>query len=424
MSEEATTLQGNPTVGAMTAPPVGGMGDLSTTDKVIIRGPSSVETKPKQTKFSLPHLASRIFGVPLAVSAARLQTLLTVLTPRFLGQELGEAEAPPPHDSVESDGAIAIIPIVGTLVKRGTPGASFSDLSYDEIQASFMKALNDPAISAIVFDIDSPGGEVSGMLDLSDAIFKARGTKPIIAVANELAASAAYAIASAADTIVVPRTGMVGSVGVLAVHVDVSAMDKMDGLKFTTIKAGARKDDGNPHEPLSEEAHTIIQAEVDRIYGLFTELVARNRGMEVAAVRKTEAGVFSGEEAIAVGFADEVGTLASAIAGALSDRADRLRAEAQQAEIRAAVQVATSRNIEIAKLCQLAGLPQVTAEFQERGLTAEQAKEELLHLRRRAQRDMDVEIQSQVLLGTTRASAILESPEAIFKRRQGKVLGR
>jgi ClpP class serine protease len=129
--------------------------------------------------------------------------------------------------------------------------------SYDSIREEFQAALADPSVGAIVFDIDSPGGEVSGCFDLVDEIFNARGIKPISAIVNEMAYSAAYAIASAADKVILPRTGGVGSVGVICVHMDQSQYDANVGVKFTPIFAGSHKGDFTPHAPLSTSALTI-----------------------------------------------------------------------------------------------------------------------------------------------------------------------
>jgi signal peptide peptidase SppA len=365
----------------------------------------------------LPHLAARIFGVPLAVMPAKLQTMLTIVGPRFLGLDMGPVDsATSSHDKPPSIDGIAIIPVVGTLVKRAMPGDSTSDLTYDEIQASFLSSLNDPSISAIILDIDSPGGEVNGMLDLADAIFQARGTKPIVAVANELAASAAYAIASAADSVLIPRTGMVGSVGVLAVHMDMSGFDAKEGFKFTTIAAGARKTDGDPHAPLSPDAQAVIKAEVDRIYSLFTETVARNRKMSVDAVRKTEAGLFSGEQAVAVGFADDIGTISSALTGLLRERAQAVRATQDRQDIQAVVKGVQDRFIQIAKLCQLAGHPDSIVRFLEQGFTTEQAGAELLRLR--TQKEEQV-ITSHILPTTTATRRPAFDTAAVYGRLRG-----
>ena len=126
--------------------------------------------------------------------------------------------------------------------------------------------------------------------------------------------SAAYAIASVADRLTVTRTGEVGSVGVVAVHIDESGADAMAGLKWTLIHAGARKTDGNPHEPLSPRATADIQADVDALYDELVAVVAANRGLSAEAVRATEAAIYRGEKAVRAGLADRVGTVAQAIA--------------------------------------------------------------------------------------------------------------
>ena len=164
-----------------------------------------------------------------------------------------------------------------------------------------------------MLDIDSPGGEAGGAFDLADQIVAARQVKPIWAVANDDAFSAAYAIASAAARVYVTRTGGVGSVGVIALHVDQSQRDAMNGLRYTAVYAGDRKNDMSPHAPLSTDAAQALQAEVDRLYGLFVSTVAANRNLSVQDVQDTEAGLYFAQDAIDVGLADVVGTLDDAL---------------------------------------------------------------------------------------------------------------
>ena len=114
-----------------------------------------------------------------------------------------------------------------------------------------------------MLDIDSGGGEVSGCFDIVDAIYNARGEKPIWAVLSESAYSAAYAIASACDKIIVPRTGGTGSVGVICAHVDFSKALSKEGITVTMIHYGDRKADGSEYVPLSSEALKRFQADVD-----------------------------------------------------------------------------------------------------------------------------------------------------------------
>jgi len=152
---------------------------------------------------------------------------------------------------------------------------------------------------------------VSGCFELADRIYAARGTKPIEAVANDSAFSAAYAIASACDRITLPNSGGVGSIGVVATHVDVSRYEDRIGITYTNVIAGDKKADYSPHAPLSESARAELQAEVDRLAGIFVGTVARNRGIDADAVRALQAGCLFGPAAIAAGLADYIGTVES-----------------------------------------------------------------------------------------------------------------
>ena len=157
-------------------------------------------------------------------------------------------------------GPVAVIQVEGTLVQKlGTLRPYSGMTGYDGIRQNFLEALSDPAVEAIVLDIDSPGGEVAGCFDLVDTIYAARGEKPIWSVLSESAYSAGYAIASAADRIVVPRTGGTGSIGVISMHVDWSQALTEAGVKVTFITYGERKADGHPEIPLS----TRFQADID-----------------------------------------------------------------------------------------------------------------------------------------------------------------
>ena len=267
----------------------------------------------------LPHIASRVLDTPLVIGQAKLEAILAVIGPRI------GVEAPAPA-VMNGDGrrrgvnlvtpeGIAVIPVFGTLVKRaGAIEAASGLTSYGHLEDRIMDAATDPAVRAVLLDIDSPGGEAAGVFDLSDLVFEARSLKPVWAVADEEAFSGAYAIASAAERLIVPRTGGLGSIGVVAVHVDRSARDAMEGFRTTTVYAGARKNDFNPHETLKDGARQTLQIEVDRVYALFVDTVARNRGLTADAVRATEARLFFGEDAVRAGLADEVGTLRDALA--------------------------------------------------------------------------------------------------------------
>lgn len=268
--------------------------------------------------FDLPHVASRIFGTPLAVAKPKVDAIIAAIGSR-LGVRV-EAQGGPFEKktrkgiSVTQDG-IACIEVLGTLVRRLGPLDAESGMSsYGQIGSEFEKALGDHEVRGIVLLVDSPGGEVGGLFQLVSKLKLARGQKPVYAVAEDDAYSAAYAIASSAERIYVsPHTGGVGSVGVVALHVDQSRYDSKRGLSFEYVYAGAKKVDGNPHEPLSDGARSDLQAEVDRLYDLFVTTVSENRNVDAASIRATEAGLYSGDKAIAEGLADKVGGVEQAI---------------------------------------------------------------------------------------------------------------
>lgn len=208
----------------------------------------------------------------------------------------------------------ALIPIMGPLFQRDNLWSWFFDgSSYEGIGLAFNDALENSDVKTIIFEIDSPGGVVSGVFDLVDEISTARGKKEIIAVINEKAYSAAYAIASAAHKIYIPRTGGAGSIGVIALHADYSKLEEKIGVKYTPIFNGERKNDFTPHEPLSNEAYKVIKAKVDEIAGIFHKTVAKNRGLGVKAIKSMEAGIFQGKKAVDIGLADGIKTFTNVI---------------------------------------------------------------------------------------------------------------
>lgn len=270
--------------------------------------------------FALPRLAARIFSTPLMIQPDKLEAILTVIGPRLQGGETPQFQSAdgrqvgPARVRFTADG-IAVIPVLGTLVMSAGGVVPDSGLtSYGQIEEALDEAVADPMVRGILLEIDSPGGEVSGAFDLVDRILAARATKPVWAIANEMALSAAYAIASAAERVLLPRTARVGSIGVVAVHVDRSARDQEQGFAYSFIFAGEKKIDGNPHEPLSDRARADIQFDIDAVMDVFVAAVARGRGMQEPAVRATDAGIFPGRAAVDAGIADGVGSFRAALA--------------------------------------------------------------------------------------------------------------
>lgn len=255
------------------------------------------------------HLASRLFGTPLLIARSKLDVILAVLGPR-LGLLESEAKAalPPARSAASSfPVGIAVIPVHGTLVRRSLGVDAASGLtSYSEIGTRLEAALADPQVAGILLDIDSPGGEAGGVFELADQIRAANELKPVWAHANDSAYSAAYAIGSAASRLTLSQTGGVGSIGVIALHVDQSVKDAKDGIAYTAIYAGSHKNDFSPHAPLSPEAAITLQAEVDRLHAIFVEHVAQGRGISPDAIRGLEAGLVFGDAAVTAGLADAV----------------------------------------------------------------------------------------------------------------------
>ncbi len=263
--------------------------------------------------------ASLLTGRPWAIAPSRLEALLAsaaaLSTTADLPPWLDAASRSQAYTVTES--GIAVVSVLGPLVARGDWLTSLLGASdYGAVAEALSNAADDPAVRGILLEMDSPGGEVGGLFDAVDTIgaIRQRSAKPLWAVASEAALSAAYAVASAADRVYVTRTGEVGSVGVVAVHLDESGADAMAGLKWTLIHAGACKTEGNPHQPLSPQASADIQADVDHLYDQLVAVVAGNRGLSIDAVRATEAAIYRGEKAVEAGLADRVGTVAQAIA--------------------------------------------------------------------------------------------------------------
>jgi signal peptide peptidase SppA len=257
----------------------------------------------------LPHLAGRLIGTPLLLARAKLDVLLAVLGERIGAPQVSVAAFEPViAPSVRTQASIAVIPVFGTLVRRTHGLEAASGLtSYAELSARLQAATVDPAIRGILLEIDSPGGEAGGVFELAEQVRALAQLKPVWAVVVDSALSAAYAIAAAAHRVVVTRTAGVGSIGVIAMHVDQSTRDAQQGYRYTPVLAGAYKADLSPHAALAPEALTRLQREVDRLHDLFVDHVALMRGLDANAIRATEAGLYFADDAVRVGLADAVG---------------------------------------------------------------------------------------------------------------------
>jgi capsid assembly protease len=286
---------------------------------------------------SLPHVFGRVFNTPLAMPPARLEPLIAGLRAASLQRgsliiQAMDQEPPPPPVPVAKEGivwdyrtarqgyvvspkGVAWVPVRGVLTKReGEVSADSHELeSYARVGNRMRAAASNSQVRGIMLDVDSVGGEIGGLFELARDIRTIRTIKPVWAIANDDALSAGYALASSASRVWTTSVGGLGSIGVVAMHTDQSAFDAARGLTYTYIFAGAHKVDGNSHEPLSDAARESTQAEVNRIFGMFAEMVAATRGISVSKVQGFEAEVFFGQEAVGIGLADQVGTFAEAV---------------------------------------------------------------------------------------------------------------
>ena len=214
----------------------------------------------------------------------------------------------------EPGSLIAVINVMGVIAHHASQVDNISGpggTSTARVGQSFDAALDDPAVKAIVFHVDSPGGGVAGVQELADKIFAARGRKPIIAQVNSTAASAAYWIASQADEMVVTPSGQVGSIGVYGSHKDVSAAAEKQGLKVTFFAWPPQKVDGNQFAPPSAEFADKAMADVKTVYGQFRNSVARGRGVKASDVETGfgKGGVELAANALKLGMVDRIATM-------------------------------------------------------------------------------------------------------------------
>lgn len=263
---------------------------------------------------------------------------------------------------------VLTIPVRGVLLNNFPYSFGGWATGYEYIEAAVRRGVDDTEVNEVLLHVDSPGGLVAGCFDCADRIYEARGTKPIRAVADESAYSAAYALASSADDITVARTGGVGSIGVMCAHIEMSEALEQRGIKVTLIYAGERKVDGHPTKPLSKEAQAKMQERTDALYGMFVSLVARNRGLDEATVRGTEADIFMAPQAIEIGLADATGGLDSMSASADSQQDEEPEMSKDNS---AAPEAATTQALEAART---EGFEAGKAEGMTAGQTAERER--------------------------------------------------
>jgi len=300
-------------------------------------------------------VAKFVEDYPWAMIPSALEALLEVIQIRLEGGVFFEEEIrarvgdPPPRPTAKTAGAILILPVFGVMAHRMNLFTAMSGgMSTEQLRSAVLQAVDNPDVGSIVLDVDSPGGSVFGVEELADTIFKARGPKPIVAVANATAASAAYWVASQADELIMTPSGQVGSIGVIGVHRDISKQAAMLGVKYSFITAGRFKAEGNEFEPLDDETRANMQRRVDQYYDTFVRAVARGRDVGQQTVRDGfgEGRIVSGRDALRVGMVDAMGTLdqeVDQLAGGQKRVAPALAAEMPPPELTATEEIAALR---------------------------------------------------------------------------------
>lgn len=263
------------------------------------------------------------FMKPWAVEEDTLSLISEVISRHISGEKLSADEIRARIGGDKSEGSqymvtangVAVIPIQGVISKRASLVKDVSvgaGTSIEEIKNDLNAALADPAVKSIALDVDSPGGSVDGVAELSDMIYNARGKKPICAFADGQMASAAYWIGSAADKIYASQGADVGSIGVYSVVKDMSRAYKNAGVDTHVIKAGKHKAAGHPLKQMTEEDMGVIQKKVNAHYKMFTDAVRRNRGMSADQVNQAATGeCFMADEAQKLGLIDGIDTIES-----------------------------------------------------------------------------------------------------------------
>ena len=298
-----------------------------------------------------PHIAARLFDQPLLISPDKIAAMVMGLGGRVVEGGVILVNAPIPSDHVAfahgrpsmgvlTDGLtpalrrngrraypvvndVAVIAVEGSLVQKGAYlGQSSGETSYQGLQVQIAMAREEAkakAIKGVVFEVDSLGGEVSGAFETADAIRDLSSVVPTMAILTDAAASGGYLLGSQCRQVVMPKSGLAGSIGVVSLHLDLSGKLEKDGVKATLITAGEHKADGNSLEPLSEEWHGRIRARNEATRQDFAATVAKGRKgkMTKAQALATEARVYFGQEAVEIGLVDAIAPASAAFAAFL-----------------------------------------------------------------------------------------------------------
>lgn len=337
------------------------------------------------------HIASLVFDQPLLITPRKADLIARYLAARIVGAEPPLAVDVPgttrrDRAKLQTVDGVAVIDVSGVLVHRAgqIDADSAPILSYEQLGLELDTAVRSPEVRGILLRVDSEGGEVNGAFDLADRVFNARKQKPVWAVAADVAASAAYLLASAAERVIVSQSAITGSIGVVLNRLDVTKALEAEGVQVIQIAQGARKLDGSPVQPWREGSaeDKALRAFTARYYDMFVNAVARYRGLSAKAVRETDAAVFIGADAVQEGLATQMGPLELAMNELQAfntgrvfmttgrqhmDRLTREQIEAQYPEIVAAIRTEAAAAV-LTKEQLLAQCPELVAALRAEGL--------------------------------------------------------
>lgn len=284
--------------------------------------------------FAMPEIAARLFGAPLMLEAGKAMVIAEALGPRVLGGpvQIGVLREPL-RDMVDGwtgekvyqgppmvAPGVALIEIEGSLVNKGSwIGKSSGLTSYEGIGVQIADCMSDD-IRAVVVEIDSYGGEVDGAFACAEGLAALSAAKPTIAILTDHACSAGYLFAAPCRSILIPSTGLAGSIGVICMHVSAARAADKAGFDVTILRAGDRKSRPTPFEAMDEDTLARELADMEKLRVEFAEVVARYRTGRISldAILATEADTYRGEEAVKVGLADAVARPQEALAAFLA----------------------------------------------------------------------------------------------------------
>lgn len=269
------------------------------------------------------NIIKAVFGTEWAILPDKMEQICELLEWRSQGVTLTRDQIASrvglmdfPTDSAA--GSVAVMQLFGTISQRMNALSEFSGgTSTEQFARAFIENRDNPDVSAIVINADTPGGAVPGVPELAELIFNARGSKPIITVVNPMLASAGYWIGSAADEIVaIPSASDIGSIGVVTMHTDKTEANAKAGVKHTIIRSTDFKYEGSTVEPLSEATREFYQARVMSIHRDFVGSVARYRGVSADRVESGfgRGRTYRANEAKDAGMIDRIATLEDVLA--------------------------------------------------------------------------------------------------------------